>query len=161
STAVDATVAAPAPPPDPPTSLTLSLPNGNSIKFGLLLQLQYEALGNPNNDDISQNIFLRLVALLVGGTALEDSEYFFATEFGNTYKGDATTGVKNGPGMDVKDAFVTYKGIGDVLKVDGGLLLPPSAHNALQGGGTIYALDFYQNSFRHNGVFGVSGQPRA
>ncbi|MGC4093147.1 MAG: hypothetical protein QM756_35720 [Polyangiaceae bacterium] len=162
-----ATPAAPttpaAPPPaaaPPPTQLKLELANGTSIRFGLLWQGQYEARGNSSNDDLTQNLYLRRFALLIGGTVLHDFEYFFDTDFADLFK--APTGdqsLKNGPGIATKDAFVTYKALGDQLKIDGGLLLPPGSHNSLQGGGSLYAWDFFLNTYRHNTVFGSTANP--
>ena len=160
------TEAAPTAPPPPeaappaptaPTQLKIELPNGNSIRFGLLWQLQYEAKGNPANKDLSHNIFLRRFALLVGGTVLHDFEYFWDSDFADLLKSQGEDGFKNGPGISTKDAFVTYKGLGDEFKIEGGLLMPALSHNVLQGGASLYSWDFFFNTFRHAGAFGSTG----
>jgi hypothetical protein len=153
-------IAAAKPSPPGPTQLKLEIANGTSIRFGLLWQGQYEARGNSGNEDLTHNLFLRRFALLIGGTVLDKFEYFFDSDFADLLK--APTGeqsLKNGPGFSAKDAFVTYRALDDHLKVDAGLLLPPGSHNSLQGGGTIYAWDFFLNTFRHNTVFGSTGNP--
>jgi hypothetical protein len=153
--------AAPAKPlPPGPTQLKLEIANGTSIRFGLLWQGQYEARGSSANDDLTHNLFLRRFALLIGGTVLDKFEYFFDSDFADLLK--APTGeqsLKNGPGFAAKDAFVTYRALDDRLKLDAGLLLPPGSHNSLQGGGTIYAWDFFLNTFRHSTVFGSTANP--
>jgi hypothetical protein len=147
-------------PPPPPTQLKLEIPNGNSIRFGLLLQAQYEARGNSENDDVTHNLFLRRFALLIGGTVLKDFEYFFDSDFADLFKAaPGEQALKNGPAFQTKDAFATYRAIDDQLKIDAGLLLPPGSHNSLQGGGSIYGWDFFLNTFRHSTVFGSTANP--
>jgi hypothetical protein len=153
--ATDATPIVPA-----PTQLKLELGNGTSIRFGLLWQAQYEARGNSANSGVTHNLYLRRFALQIGGTVLHDFEYFFDSDFADLFKaptGDAS--LKNGPGFQTKDAFVTYKAIGDQLKIDGGLFLPPGSHNSLQGGGSLYAWDFFLNTYRHSTVYGSTANP--
>ena len=148
------------PPAHEPTQLKLELPNGTSIRFGILWQGQYEARGNSSNGDRTQNLFLRRFALCIGGTVLHDFEYFFDSDFADLFK--APTGdqsLKNGPGIQTKDAYVTYRALGDQLKIDGGLLLPPGTHNFLQGGGSIYGWDFFLNTFRYANAFGSTVNP--
>jgi hypothetical protein len=156
--------AAPPPPPapetaPPPTQLKLEIPNGNSIRFGILWQAQYEARGNPANDEYSQNLFLRRFALLIGGTVLKDFEYFFDSDFADLFRASGDQSLKSGPAFQTKDAFATYRAIDDELKIDAGLLLPPGSHNSLQGGGTIQGWDFFFNTFRHSTVFGSTANP--
>lgn len=149
--------APPTPPAAAPTQLKLELANGTSIRFGALWQGQYELRGNAQNDDWTQNIFVRRFAILLGGTVLKDFEYFADTDFADLLK--APTGdqqLKAGPAIQIKDAFATWRAIDDQLKLDAGLLLPPGVHNFLQGGGSIYAWDFFLNTFRHGNVFGTT-----
>jgi hypothetical protein len=47
----------------------------------------------------------------------------------------------------------------DLLKVDVGYMLPPLAHNAVQGAGTLYGLDYFAFSFLQSGVFNTSASP--
>ncbi len=146
--------------PAAPTQLKLELANGTSIRFGVLWQLQYEARGNSTNDDYTQNLSMRRFALLIGGTVLHDIEYFIDTDFADLLK--APTGdqaLKNGPAIQTKDAFATFRAVGDQLKIDGGLLLPAGTHNFLQGGGSIYGWDFFLNTFRYGNAFGTTANP--
>lgn len=156
---------APAPPPAPakpaaPPQLKLETNNGTSIRFGVLWQGALELKGNSANDDLSRNFFLRRFALLIGGTVLKDFEYFFDSDFADLLK--APTGeqaLKNGPAIQTKDAFATYRVLDDQLKIDGGLLLPAGTHNFLQGGGSLYGWEFFLNTFRAGNSFGSTNNP--
>ena len=74
-------------------------------------------------------------------------------------RGRRDADAKNTPGMNIQDAFATAKPFGDVFKVDAGYMLPPLAHNAIQGAGTLYSWDYFANSFRStaNTLFGLVG----
>ncbi len=156
-----ATEPAPAPEAPPPTTFSpLKLESANaSIKLGLLAQPQYEVTGtqNPALTGATQNLYLRRIRLLVGGTLFKNFEYFLDTDAPNLGKSTADGGTKNILGMNVQDAFVTFKAVEDVFKIDAGFMLPPGAHNADQGAGTLYGWDYFSNSFRHANVFGSTG----
>lgn len=147
---------APAPPPPAPgafTPLKIETPNA-TLKLGLLAQPQFEANGNmqPNLSGRSYNFFVRRIRLLAGGTLFKNFEYFFDTDSPNLFKGAAETGAKS-QGLIVQDAYATWKAAEDYFKIDAGYMLVPGAHNALQGAGTLYGLDYFSNSFRHTGLF--------
>jgi hypothetical protein len=157
--------------------LKVESPTG-SIRFGLLLQPQYQAAGSPEQDSLTHDLYLRRTRFLVGGTLFKYFEYFFETDYPNLFKAAATTpaaGVsgtpptvvvvgsetrKNSPGLNIQDAFATAKPLGadkstaDLFKIDAGFMLPPLAHNAVQGATTLYGWDYFSNSFRHSDVFG-------
>jgi hypothetical protein len=148
-------VAAPAPSP-------LKLENDMaSIRFGLLAQPQYEALGNGNEDSTAHNLFLRRARIIVGGTVLQRFEYFVETDFANLFKAAPAGGlsVKNTPGMNIQDVILTWIAIGDRLKVDVGYMFPPLARNAVQSAATAYGWDYFANTFRHSAVFDSSADP--
>lgn len=163
------------PPPPPPTTIApvkIDSPS-TTIKFGFLGQFQYEAVNAapPNAaelDGYQQNLYLRRTRLLVGGTLFGVVDYFLDTDFANLFKASpaagmagapGTTGLKATPGMNIQDAFVTYKPLGDLLKVDAGYMLPPLAHNALQGAGSLLSWDYFNYSFQHSAAFGASANP--
>ncbi|MGC4093863.1 MAG: porin [Polyangiaceae bacterium] len=186
---VDAAPPAPAPPPPPPpapppepaaaplpaaaappvTDGPRPAPAGglkletasSSVKIGFLLQPAFEVVGSPSPalDSATANLFVRRVRLLVGGTLFKDFEYFFDTDYPDLFKAPATTGTKNTPGLNVQDAYGTWKAVGDMLKVDLGYMLPPLNHNAVQGATTLYGWDYFANSFRHSAAFNSSGNP--
>ncbi len=152
--------AEPAPPPPPPAS-TAMLPvasplriegKDGSIRLGLLLQPTYEALGSATADGLNNNLYLRRTRFMVGGTLFGHFEYFVETDYPNLFKANAE-GMKQSPGLNIQDAFATYKPLADQIKLDAGFMLPPLAHNALQGATTLYSWDYFSNSFRSSDVF--------
>ena len=48
----------------PRTQLKLETDNGTSIRFGFLTQLQYEAAGRLQDQEVSQNVFMRRMMLM-------------------------------------------------------------------------------------------------
>lgn len=151
---------APAVPAPAKTRLELQLDDGTSMRFGVLTQLQYEALGDFTADDgsnaVSQNLYLRRTMILIAGTVLHDFEYFIDTDFADLFKAAGEDSLKNGPGISVKDFFSTYKGLGEAFMIDGGLMLPPLSRNSLQGAPFLNGLDFYSSTYVHAGAFGSS-----
>jgi hypothetical protein len=130
-----------------------------SIRFGMLLQPQFEAIGSAAANGVTENLFLRRTRLLVGGTLFKVFDFFFDTDYPNLFKATEnnatnTAFMKNSPGLNIQDAFLTYKAFRNFVKVDAGFMLPPLAHNAVQGAGTLYGWDYFQNSFRSTGSFG-------
>ncbi|HTB61484.1 MAG TPA: hypothetical protein VLC06_26635 [Polyangia bacterium] len=164
-----------APPPAPAWPPSASFKNepssGNTIKVGLLLQPQFQSLGNLDLNGNSYNLFLRRTRLIVSGTLFGAFEYFFDTDYPNLFLADntpanattmtAASTVKLTPGMNVQDAFVTWKPMGDVFKIDAGYMLPPMAHNAVQGAGTLYSWDYFMFTFLStaNTLFGSQSSP--
>ena len=141
-----------------------------SIRFGILAQPQFEMAGAPDADSTTKNLFLRRIRFMVGGTLFRDFDYFFDTDYPDLFKVDPAnqsggTG-KNAPGLNVQDAFVTFRPAGNLFKTDAGFMLPPLSHNAVQGAGTLYGSDYFVNTFRRNVLsnldpFGSSGQSPA
>ena len=164
-------IAPDAPPPTTFESLKIESKNGSAtLKLGLLLQPQFETIGSGDaaQDGMSNNLFVRRTRFLVGGTLFKTFEYFFDTDTSNLFKGDTTTssgamppttgsGQKNGFGMNVLDAMVTWKAYEDMFKIDAGYMLTPGAHNALQGAGTLLGVDYFSNSFTHSAAFNNAG----
>ncbi len=125
--------------------------DNSSVKFGLLLQPQFETLGSPTKDGDSKNFFMRRTRLLVGGTLGSDFEYFFETDSANLGKADAA-GTKNGataPTTIIQDAVLTYKAH-DAFKLDMGLILIPFAHNSDQSAASLLSWDYFTYSFLQN-----------
>jgi hypothetical protein len=151
----------PAPPAAGPGAMKIDGTTGSSIKFGLLLQPQYQAASDPTLDSYGHNLFLRRARILIGGSLFGQIDYFFDTDFANLFLSNTVGGgagmpgtqVKNTPGMNIQDAFATYKGLGDVLKVDVGYMLPPMSHNAVQGATSLYSWDYFAYTFQHQTAF--------
>ena len=151
-----ATDAEEGPRPAPLAPLKIEIPNA-TIKFGFLLQPQFEAVGSPALNKGTYNLFLRRTRIIVGATLYKNFEFFLDTDYPNIGRAAVNTAGeannKTTPGMNIQDAFGTVKAIDDALKIDMGYMLPPGAHNALQGAGTLYSWDYFTNSFRHSDVF--------
>ncbi|HEX3905935.1 MAG TPA: hypothetical protein VH853_24145 [Polyangia bacterium] len=160
--------APPAAPPAGPPSFKIDAGPGNTLKVGLLVQPQFQSLGSNALNGNSYNLFIRRTRLLVGGTVLGTFDYFFDTDYPNlflaTNEGPTMTAnavtTKNTPGMNIQDAFITWRPLTDAnkdaFKVDAGYMLPPLAHNAVQGAGTLYAWDYFLFSFSYLGAAGTN-----
>jgi hypothetical protein len=136
--------------PAPP--LRLENPNA-SIQFGLLAQPQFEMAGAPDADKTTKNLFVRRMRLMVSGTLFGSFDYFFAVDWPNLFKLDPADTMafdKNAPGLNIQDAFVTYRPLGELIKVDAGFMLPPLSHNSLESAARLYGVDYFTNSFRRN-----------
>ncbi len=125
-----------------------------TLHLGLIAQPQLDISGAPDAEKTTKNLYLRRAGLLVYGSVLDTFDYFFTVDYPNLFKVDPTnqtggTG-KNAPGLNVQDVIVTYRALGDTLKVDAGFMLPPLSHNALQGAAWLYGPDYFVNSFRRN-----------
>lgn len=146
--------------------LKVEASNGSTIKLGVLVQAQYQGIDSATLSGWSQNLYLRRARILLGGTLFGAFDYFIDTDFANLFlpapgtdaMGNATY-TKATPGMNLQDVFVTWKPMHDLLKIDVGYMLPPLAHNALQGAGTLYGWDYFANSFNHSNAFGASAPP--
>ena len=166
---------APAPPPAGPPSFKIEAGKGNSVKIGLLFQPQFQSASSATLDGYSNNLYLRRTRLLVGGSLLGGTfEYFFDTDFANLFLPGPVTTVsvdmmgmatsttvvqKITPGMNIQDAFITWKAVGDMFKIDMGYMLPPLAHNAVQGATTLYSWDYFGNTFNSGNSFNASSSP--
>ena len=68
--------------------------------------------GAPDADLTTKNMFLRRFRFMVGGTLFKTFEFFFQTDWPNLFKLDPCGTMafdKNAPGMNIQDAYVTYK----------------------------------------------------
>ncbi len=73
--------------------------------------------------------------------------FFFETDSPNLGKGEGET--KNTGDIYIQDFFATYSFM-DELKIDGGLMLPPSAYNHLQSAATLMPVDYMPYTFTEN-----------
>jgi hypothetical protein len=162
-----------APPPAPAWPPSISFKNepsgGNTLKVGLLLQPQFQSLGSTALNGNSYNLYIRRTRLIVAGTLFSNFEYFFDTDYPNLFLATnegptataAATTTKATPGMNVQDAFATWKAWGDMIKVDVGYMLPPMAHNAVQSAASLYSWDYFAFSFLStaNTLLGSTASP--
>jgi len=171
---------APSESPVPPAQAAFKIetPNKSSVKIGLLLQPQFQATqarfpAGAGPSGYSYDLYIRRTRILVGGTLFGAFDYFVDTDFPNLFLQNASftdamgvttaNAVKNTPGMNIQDAFITWKAMGDMFKIDAGYMLPPIAHNAVQGATTLYGWDYFFYTFRGlsaaNQFFGASASP--
>ncbi len=126
-------------------------------------------LGSNTLNGEAYNLYIRRTRLLAAGTLFGQFEYFFDTDYPNLFLATseaptataAATTTKATPGMNVQDAFITWKAYGDMIKFDAGYMLPPMAHNAVQGAGTLYSWDYFAFSFLStaNNLLGSTASP--
>jgi hypothetical protein len=157
------------PPSQPP--FKMETPNTSTVRVGFLLQPQFQALNaNSALDSYAINLYVRRVRFLLGGTLFGMFDYFFDTDFPNLFLPNVANPVaggpalKNTPGMNVQDAFITWRAMGDMLKIDAGYMLPPLSHNSVQGATTLYSWDYFSYTFAWQqpaagNVFGAAGNP--
>jgi hypothetical protein len=137
------------------------------MRVGVLLQPQFQVAGDLSRDSYSKNLFMRRTRILLGGTLFGQFEYFVETDFANLFlannvagaNGAPDTAVKSTPGMNIQDAYGTWKAFGDLVKLDIGYMLPPLAHNALQSAATLLAMDYFAYTFVQSTAFQSSGNP--
>ena len=153
--------------PPAQSPLKIESPNGSSIRLGLLLQPQFQSVSSATLNGYSNDLYIRRTRILLGGTLLGVFEYFVDTDFPNLFlteppmMGMPDPGTKATPGMNIQDAIGTWKAYGDMIKVDVGYMLPPLAHNAVQGATTLYSWDYFTYTFQ-SGVaapFNASASP--
>jgi hypothetical protein len=167
----------PPPPPAKagPPAFKIEIPKtetvpASSIKIGLLFQPQFQTQQAPYGSATStlsgwkNDLYVRRTRILLGGTLFGMFDYFIDTDYanlglstpGSTSVTDPATmmttttpnNYKGASGLNIQDAFITFKPMGDLVKVDAGYMLPPLAHNAVQGATTLYSWDYFANSFR-------------
>ena len=129
-----------------------------SLRIGLLLQPEYQLLGENTYSGQGQNLFVRRARIMLGGTMFGVVDYFFDADYPNLFLGKAASGsptVKYTPAMNIQDAFLTYRPYRNLVMVDAGYFLPPMAHNTLQSAATLFGWDFFAYSFQHDQAFGT------
>jgi hypothetical protein len=108
--------------PFEPPPVPLRIENSSaSIQFGILAQPQFEMAGGTDSDGMTKNLFLRRFRFMVGGTLHKYFEYFFQVDYPNLFKLDLSDTMatdKNAPGLNIQDAFVTVKALGELIKID-------------------------------------------
>lgn len=119
----------------------INAPEGNaSIAFGILAQPQVESIQAKTDAGDSQDIFLRRFRLIVGGQIGKKFTFFVDTDSPNLGKGTAS-GAKVEDRIYVQDAIFTYTFIPE-LQIEGGMMLVPFSHQALQSAATLLAVDY-------------------
>lgn len=121
-----------------------------SIKFGFLVQPRAEAI--DSEDDTAQNLFIRRLRILAGGTITEKLTFFFETDSPNLGKADAA-GNKNTGDVFIQDFVLSYA-FAPQNYIDVGMILPALSHNTGQSAASLLAVDYGDYSFLHSGPTG-------
>jgi hypothetical protein len=115
------------------------------IKLGFLVQGRAETVEILSSDESSDNLYLRRLRLLAGGSLTERISFFMETDSPNLGKSNPD-GSKVSGDMYIQDFVITYSA-GDGFKLDGGLLLPPMSYNSTQSAASLLAADYGAYSF--------------
>ena len=119
-----------------------------SLKFGLLSQLQLEALDNATATHSGNNIFFRRLRLLGGFKLSDELSVFIDTDNPNLGKGNAD-GTKNNIDLFIQDFTVTYA-FNKAFSLDAGMMLPPNTYNHTQSAASLLAIDYGAYSFNES-----------
>ncbi len=129
-----------------------------NIRFGILVQPQFESLETPDGTGHSTNLFLRRLRILFGGKVAEKWLFFVQTDSPELGKSSPDiladpTGAKDNGAVNLQDAFLTYDYSND-LKVDAGLILLGLSHNHLQSAASLLPIDYSPYCFTESGPLG-------
>jgi hypothetical protein len=116
-----------------------------NIKFGVLGQVQADALEDSNSDDYAKNFFLRRIRLLVGGSVAKNVSFFIETDAPNLGK-TVSGGKAISPSVIVQDAYGEFM-VSRALIVDGGLMFVPFSRDSLQSAATLLQIDYGSYTF--------------
>jgi hypothetical protein len=121
--------------------------NKQSLKVGILGQLQAEEADVAGSNDTSKNLSFRRLRLILGYTLSDQLSIFFDTDSPNL--GKATNGVKDTGNIFVQDFVATYK-FAKEFQLDGGLLLMEQDYNHNQSAASLMALDYGAYTFNES-----------
>jgi hypothetical protein len=116
-----------------------------NIKFGVLGQVQADALENSADDDYARNFFLRRIRLLVGGQVAKNVTFFIETDAPNLGK-TGSTGKAISPSVIVQDAYGEFA-FSRTVMLDAGLMFVPFSRDSLQSAATLLQIDYGSYTF--------------
>jgi len=126
--------------------------NKQSLKVGILGQLQAEEADVAGTNDTSKNLSFRRLRLILGYTLGDQLSIFFDTDSPNLGKSTAPlngAGVKDTGNIFVQDFVATYK-FAQAFQLDGGLLLMEQDYNHNQSAASLMALDYGGYTFNES-----------
>lgn len=129
---------------------TIKVNDNVSIRFGALLQgwLDSQQVSTATQNGYSQNLFLRRMRILIGGTVTPNISFFFETDNPNLGRAVSAAAPKSlGTGFITQDAFLEWKPKSNAFMLDVGLLLPPFCRNCVESAATLMTLDYGTYSF--------------
>jgi len=126
-----------------------------TAKFGFEGQMWADWQQDQNTtlpQGYAQNLYLRRVRFMLGGTLFKNVSYFFETDQPNLGKSPKALN----SGFLVQDAFLEYK-VSNAFRIDGGLMFVPFARHAMQSTVAYYSLDISPIATVNNTVTQSSG----
>lgn len=117
-----------------------------SVRFGVLLQPWFDESKDAGTGKYAQNLYLRRARLLVGGQFGSKFGFFLETDNPNLGRAAGTAGKNIATGFILQDAYVDYHP-STAFTVQAGLMLPPSARNALETAAGLLPVDYGSYSF--------------
>lgn len=115
------------------------------LRFGLLMQNWADTAQDAATKKYANNLFIRRIRFLVGGTVTPNLSFFFQTDNPNLGKAPKTLGT----GFLVQDAYLEWKPVAtsNAFMLDAGLMLPPLCRDCLGSAGALLSLDYNSWSF--------------
>jgi hypothetical protein len=132
----------------PPAEAQLEITSkdgSSSVKLGFLVQGRAELTDTADGDDRSQDLYLRRLRLIAGGTITDSFTFFLETDSPNLGLGNAD-GSKTAGDVFIQDLVLTYS-FGEQLKLDGGLILLPICYNCNSSAAALLPVDYGAYSF--------------
>jgi hypothetical protein len=116
-----------------------------NFKFGVLGQFQADSIDSSDQRPTANNLFVRRLRLIFGGSVAKNVAFFVETDAPNL--GKTLPGGKNiQPSVILQDAFASLK-LSDGLTLDAGLMFVPFSRNFLQSAATLLPIDYGSNTF--------------
>jgi len=122
---------------------TIKVNDNISVRFGALIQAWADSAQDATTKGYAENLFLRRMRFLVGGTLSPTVSFFFQTDNPNLGKAPKNLG----GGFITQDAFVEWKPRSSAFILDAGLMLPPFCRDCLGSAGALLSLDYNSWSF--------------
>jgi hypothetical protein len=122
---------------------TIKVNDNISLRFGTLIQAWADSAQDATTKGYAENLFMRRMRILIGGTLSPTVSFFFETDNPNLGKAPKNLG----GGFITQDAFVEWKPRSSAFILDAGLMLPPLCRNCLESAATLLSLDYGSWSF--------------
>jgi len=122
---------------------TIKVNDNISLRFGTLIQAWADSAQDATTKGYAENLFMRRMRILIGGTLSPTVSFFFETDNPNLGKAPKNLG----GGFITQDAFVEWKPRSNAFILDAGLILPPLCRNCLESAATLLSLDYGSWSF--------------
>ena len=119
------------------------------VRFGALLQSWADSNQDATTKKYIENLYIRRMRFIVGGTLTPNISFFFQTDNPNLGKYTSAAAPKNlGTGFITQDAYLEWKPAGSsAFMLDAGLMLPPLCRDCLGSAGALLSMDYNSWSF--------------